>query len=104
VRHKEPPITKLVLDWLRLRDDFATRSMIAHHTKCRVETINAALHWLRKCRAVDVIVEPDGRGWWFAMPEECDQRIRVMKVRAVEDTRKVRSAKRTKTRAQRIKS
>jgi len=104
MKFRQSTTTSIVLEWLRARDDFATRTLIVHHTKCQADAVNAALHWLRKCRAVDVIVEPDGRGWWYAMPEECDTRIRVHKERVVEEKRKSRQAKRPPTTAKRIKS
>ena len=75
--------TSRVEDLLRGRDDFMTQDMIFEDLRTETRNrINAALHHLRKRRVVDVVIEPDGTGWWYALP-------------AVEDTRSMRQELRT---------
>lgn len=76
-RFTETSTVSLVLEALRAADDFLTRAMIRAATKRPDNAIAGALHHLRKCRCVDVVVEPDGVGWWYALPEESDTRSRT---------------------------
>lgn len=78
--------TTLVLEYLRKQDDFVTIPQIVAATGSTPNQVRAALHSMRKARAVDVVIEPDGVGWWFATPEEDDQRLRIVEERTPEGT------------------
>jgi len=54
--------------------DFMDLKMLMAATHEPVNRVTAALHHLRKKRVVDVVVNADGAGWWFALPPEFDQR------------------------------
>lgn len=74
-KSKQQTWTSRVEEVLRATDDFMSRKMLKH----RIPDINdnqlsAALLSLRGYRVVDVIVNPDGEGWWFALPTEGDAR------------------------------
>lgn len=66
----------LVLQALRDRDDFMTRQMLEAATGRKSSPIAGALHHLRKMNAVDVVINPDGQAWWYALPPEGDKRSR----------------------------
>lgn len=68
--------TLRVETYLRTIDDFATIAMIRDATSLNYNQIYASLHNLRRNRVVDVIIDPDGIGWWFARPPEDDTRDR----------------------------
>jgi hypothetical protein len=71
--------------------------MLRAATGGSIGQVHAALHHLRKFRAVDVVVENDGRGWWYALPKENDLRERIYEERIPEDKpRKQRKTKRVK--------
>jgi hypothetical protein len=96
--HKQPTWTSLVLEALRAQDDFLTFSDIrASVPGSNKNQISAALHELRQYRAVDVIIQPDGKGWWFALPADSDTRSRTLEERALESrprrSRKPRTVK-----------
>lgn len=69
--------TSLVTEKLRDTDDFMNYAQLMAATGGTCTQISAACHHLRKCRVVDVIVEKDGVGWWYALPPEEDQRQHV---------------------------
>lgn len=73
---KEPTCTSLVLEALRAKDNFMGYADLTKATGCTPNQVSAACFCLRKYRAVDVVVEADGRPWWFALPPESDQRYR----------------------------
>lgn len=75
---KETSTTTLVLDALRQADDFMDRRMLMAATGRSDNQVSAALFHLRKVKVVDVVVNPDGQGWWFALPPDGDTRIRVI--------------------------
>jgi hypothetical protein len=52
------------------------------------------LFHLRKHRVIDVVVEPDGTGWWYALPESDDDRLRVHEETAVGVTKRPHRRKR----------
>lgn len=83
-RGAQPTWTALTLEYLRQRDDFARLPEIAAATGGTVNQIGAALWHLRARRCVDVIVQPDGVGWWSAMPPESDNRSRHLDERVLE--------------------
>lgn len=69
-------ITLRVERHLRSLDDFATIPMIAAALGVARNQVSASLHNLRRVRCADVVIEPDGRGWWFALPPELDAHVR----------------------------
>lgn len=70
--------TAKVIEALREVDDFLPISSLTVRTGLKMNQVSAALHNLRRHKAVDVVVDPDGRGWWFARPKEDDTRIRAL--------------------------
>ncbi len=94
-RAKRTTATTLIAEVLRIRDDFMTRRMICMALTGRASPnqVNAALFWLRKAGVVDVIIEADGTGWWYARPQEEDRRSRHHEERAIEGKRKPRRRK-----------
>ena len=63
-----------------------TQDMIFDTLKTETHNrINAALHHLRKARVVDVVIEPDGTGWWYALPPQEDERSLRHELRTPED-------------------
>lgn len=84
-RDKEPTATTLVLTALRATDDFMSRRMLcAAIPGVTMGQVSAALCHLRKHHAVGVVIEPDGVGWWFALPPAEDDRSRTVDLRAPE--------------------
>ena len=83
---KVPTCTFTVENMLRELDDFATREDIIALTGESPNRVSAALHHLRKYKVIDVIIQPDGRGWWFVLPEISDQRS-VVKEEITPETR-----------------
>jgi len=64
---RQPTTTSLVLEALRATQEFMSIDMLRRMTeRYNVGDVQAALHHLRKYHAVDVVVEKDGTGWWFA--------------------------------------
>lgn len=85
-RLTEPSCAGLVLEALIANDDFTNATMLQKLTGLSRDRICAAVAHLRKYRAVDVIIQPDGVGWWFATPST-DTRIYVIKEHAAGITR-----------------
>ena len=81
---KEPTSTALVEEALRASDDFMSVDMLVAATGRSRNQVGAACHHLRRFLVVDVVVNPDGRGWWFAMPHDGDTRSRVVEERTPE--------------------
>lgn len=81
---KQTTTTSLVLGALRATDDFLDYRALRAMTGRNTNQISAACHELRNHRCVDVVVEPDGRGWWFALPAEQDTRCRSIDERTPE--------------------
>lgn len=97
-KQKEPTWTALVLATLRAQEDFLDIRMLMAHTGGSYNQVNAACHHLRSKRAVDVVVEKDGHGWWFALPEEQDTRSKRVDERTPETKpRKLRHYRTYKT-------
>ena len=91
---KEPTCTSLVESYLRGLDDFADQAMIRAATRCTMNQVSAALFELRKYRVADVVIEPNGSGWWYARPATEDQRYRVVAERIPEvEPRRLRHSK-----------
>lgn len=77
-KQKKPTCTRLVVEALRGHDDFMTQRMLMVETDCTSSQVSAVCHTLRKAQVMDVIVNPDGQGWWYALPPEGDTRIRAI--------------------------
>ena len=94
-RTKEPTWVHLVETALRTHsEDFLSIPMLCKLTNGSYKQVDAALWHLRVHRVCDVVVETDGRGWWFALPVELDTRQRHVVQRAPEaKKRKPRRAK-----------
>lgn len=78
-RPKKQTVISLVLAALRESDDFMNQQALREKLpNVSRNAISAALYSLRKYRAIDVVVEVDGTGFWFALPEISDQRQRTV--------------------------
>lgn len=76
---KRTTTTTKILDALHAPGiDFLDVRMLVEITGESSNRVTAALHWLRKVRSVDVVVNADGTGWWFALPPDEDARIRTI--------------------------
>ena len=96
MKHKEPTTTALVTEALRATDDFMSYAMLVKATGRNPNQISAACFSLREHRVVDVIVEPDGKAWWYALSPEEDTRIFKIDERTPESKpRKPRVGRRT---------
>lgn len=85
MKHKQTTWTTLVLEHLRAQDDFLTAQQLAEAIPGVLRRqVDAALHMLRHYHCVDVIIQPDGRGWWFALPTHEDTRSKVILERTPE--------------------
>lgn len=95
-RDKRPTYTHLVLEALvHWPSDFAALRQLVQATGANVHQVSAALHHLRKRRAVDVVIESNGDGFWYATPEE-DDRLRTLEERTPEERpRKPRKPRRS---------
>lgn len=82
---KKPTVTGLVIEVLTgpgvdfvERDDLFERvRRLAPGINIGRQHLHAALFHLRKHRCVDVVIENDGRGWWYSTVE-WDDRLRVL--------------------------
>ena len=82
---KRTTTTVEILEALRAPGvDFMSARALVTATGEPYNRITAALHALRHYRAVDVVIEADGIGWWFALPSESDQRQHVCREIAME--------------------
>lgn len=70
-----PTTTSLIMEVLTSPGaDFVSRNQLVARTGRTPNQVVAALHHLREHHAVDVVIEVDGTGWWFATPDY-DNRI-----------------------------
>jgi hypothetical protein len=69
---------------LNTQQDFMNVAQLVKATGSNFNQVSAALFSLRKFQAVDVVIENDGVGWWFATPET-DLRSRHVQERRVEE-------------------
>lgn len=100
MRRKEITATTRVLEALVRADDFCTARQLQQELALDCNHVSAALHHLRKYKAVDCLEGEIGGGygtlWWFATPER-DCRSRVVHERTPEPRpRKPRRAARKK--------
>lgn len=84
MRHKEPTHTSLVEEILRSTEDFFTVDMLVARGAGTPHQVRSTLIHLRIRRAADVVINPDGTGWWFALPKDYDTRSRKVVERAPE--------------------
>jgi DNA-binding transcriptional regulator GbsR (MarR family) len=82
--NKVPTVTSQVMEALTQYDDFLSMDDIVALTGCSKNNVSSALFALRHYKAVDVVIQPDGRGWWFAVPE-LDLRTKVLEMRTPEE-------------------
>ncbi len=80
---KETSKTCLVFAALKAHDDFMNYAMLMKETGISYNQVTAATHHLRKRRAIDCVVNPDGVAWWYPTPEY-DNRTRHVDERAPE--------------------
>lgn len=81
---------------LRSGPEFQTVEMLKKATGESHHNATSSLWWLRRCRVVDVVIEVDGVGWWFALPPEDDLRSRIVEERKPETrprNRRIRTRK-----------
>jgi hypothetical protein len=83
-KYKQPTWTTLTLELLKGRDDLMTVRQVAKEIGATLDQARASLIHLRKYRAVEVVVEPDGTAWWLATPEN-DNRCKHLDERTPED-------------------
>lgn len=83
-RYKEQTCTSKVEDYLRGLDDFANQRQIVQATGCNSNQVSAAVFELRKYRVIDVVIEADGVGWWYALSKDNDQRSKTVRERTPE--------------------
>ena len=99
-RLKSPTITSLVFEVLFARTaigEFTSQGQLRDLIPtANANQISAALHDLRKYEAVDVVIEPDGTGWWFTNPSHMDRRSRVVLERTPESQPRRRRRKEDK--------
>ena len=70
-KYRETTTTFLVMEALKSKpNDFHSIRQLIAITRRTGSQISAALHHLREHHAVDVVIEVDGTGWWFATPEQ----------------------------------
>lgn len=92
---KDPTWASLVEQALRDNtEEFLSVPMLMKQTSANYNQVLAALWHLRQHHVCDVVVENDGRGWWFALPIDQDTRTRIVPVRTPEV--KKRKPRRTK--------
>ena len=74
---KEPTFTHLVLEQLRVADDFVTvRQLMSAIPELNYNRASASLAHLYKGHAIDMIVS-DGNTYWYATPELDDRTKRL---------------------------
>lgn len=88
--------TLQVLRFLRGREDFFTIPQIGQELQITTNQASAALYNLRRTRCVDVVIEPDGTGWWFALPPEMDAHKRPSPEEVLDGIKRQRNWRREK--------
>lgn len=97
-RARKTTATTLVVEVLRQRDDFMSKDQLTEALAGRATRaqISSALLWLRQALVIDVVVDPKGTGWWFAMPPEHDKRLRHLDEMAIHERPGARKPRRRK--------
>ena len=83
--NKPPTNTCLVEQALSSCDDFLSQEMLCRLTGRTLNQVSAALCHLRSRRVVDVVVQPDGKGWWFYLGPDNDSRAHKVFERRLEE-------------------
>ena len=77
---KRPTWTTKILDLLAGKNDFMSTQQIREAVGANCNQTSASLIHLRRSRAIDCVIEPNGVAWWLATPEDdvrcrhCDER------------------------------
>ena len=80
---KQPTHTSKVVDALaHAENDFMSLHQLMAATGSTNTQVSAALYHMRKFQVVDVVIEPDGTGWWFLTGD--DQRTKIIDDRTPE--------------------
>lgn len=98
MRYKQISYTTRILEVIP-QDDFINGAQIRARCPVSLNQLSATLHFLRKHQAIDVVIDKDGVGWWFATPK-LDQRYRIItehKPAITGEARKKRKSKVEKT-------
>lgn len=94
--NKRPTHTHLVLEALvHWPKDFASIRDLMEATGSAYNQVNAALFHLRNRHAVDVVIENDGKAWWFATPGS-DERTHTVDERTPEERPRSRRVSRVR--------
>ena len=67
---RQPTITKVVCEYLRNRDDFSTYVEMRDELKYNHNQITAACFNLKKYKVADMVVDHNGKVFWYALPME----------------------------------
>ena len=86
---KQETWTNKVLRILVDADDFMNYAMLCKATGANLNQISASCLHMLKRRAVDVVIDKDGVGWWYATPDT-DNRTRARREQIPSKTRKPR--------------
>lgn len=97
MRRKQPTITYLVETMLRKTDDFMNHRMLMKETGAGYNQVHAACHHLRNRHVIDCIIDPSGKGWWYALPKEEDNRIKHYEERVPESKPRKKRREKSKT-------
>lgn len=89
--------TCLVEEALRGCDDFMDKQMLMKATGGSTNQVSAACHKLGEYGVIGVVINPDGKGWWYARPPEDDRRAFVRSERVPEQKPRKPRRKRAKT-------
>ena len=77
-RAKRPTWTSIVMKKLEEKpDNFMTAEQLRNTTGANHNQMSATLIHLRKCNAVDCVIEPNGVAWWFATTQYDDRQYQV---------------------------
>ena len=95
-RHTVPTTTHL-LELALNQDDFKSVSMLAKEIGREPHHVQCTLIYLRHMHVADVVINPDGTGWWYRLPPENDLRIRTFEERPEETAPRKRRIKTTRT-------
>jgi len=96
------PLTSTILQYLVEKGEFVhrrelARLVVGRNAKQRRDRLSAALWYLRKRKAADVLVQFDGE-WWMATPESDDRQF-IKKLTPVD----FHHSKKRKARVKRVK-
>lgn len=93
-----------VFEALKARDDFMNAAMVQEAAGTNLNQTLASLHHLRKYRAVDVIIDRDGIGWWYATPDTDTRTFTRLEITPEAEPRRARKSTARGPRPKAIKS